>query len=94
MLQYVRLAHDTRPELVMQLFTKEWALELPKLVITVQGGKSNFGRLPKLKDVLRKSLSKVAEATGVWIFTGGTNKGVYNVEINYMVNVLETIMVP
>jgi transient receptor potential cation channel subfamily M protein 3 len=75
MLQYVRLAHDTRPELIMQLFTKEWGLELPKLVITVQGGKSNFGRQYKVQKVLRKHLSKVAEATGAWIFTGGTNKG-------------------
>jgi transient receptor potential cation channel subfamily M protein 3 len=75
MLQYVRLAHDTRPELVMQLFNKQWGLELPKLVITVQGGKSNFGRQHKLKKVLRKSLSKVAGATGAWIFTGGINKG-------------------
>jgi transient receptor potential cation channel subfamily M protein 3 len=76
MLQYVRLAHDTRPELVMQLFTKEWGLELPKLVITVQGGKSNFGRQRKLNEVLGKILSEVAEANGVWIFTDGTNKGV------------------
>jgi transient receptor potential cation channel subfamily M protein 3 len=76
MLQYVRLAHDTSPELIMQLFTKEWGLELPKLVITVQGGKSNFGRQRKLEKVLRKSLSKVAGATGAWIFTDGLNKGV------------------
>ncbi|XP_067002827.1 transient receptor potential cation channel trpm isoform X2 [Anabrus simplex] len=74
--QYVRLAYDTRPELIMQLFTREWSLELPKLLLTVQGGKANFELQPKLKKVLRKGLLKAARTTGAWIFTGGTNTGV------------------
>lgn len=49
--QYVRLSYDTRPELLVQLFTREWNLELPKLLITVQGGKANFELQPKLKKV-------------------------------------------
>ena len=73
--QYVRLAYDTRPELILQLFTREWGLELPKLLITVQGGKANFELQPKLKKVLRKGLLKAAKTTGAWIFTGGTNTG-------------------
>lgn len=73
--QYVRLAYDTRPELIVQLFTREWNLELPKLLITVQGGKANFELQPKLKKVLRKGLLKAAKTTGAWIFTGGTNTG-------------------
>lgn len=76
-LQYVRLAYDTRPELILQLFTREWSLELPKLLITVQGGKANFELQPKLKKVLRKGLLKAAKTTGAWIFTGGTNTGYY-----------------
>lgn len=75
--QYVRLAYDTRPELILQLFTREWSLELPKLLITVQGGKANFELQPKLKKVLRKGLLKAAKTTGAWIFTGGTNTGYY-----------------
>lgn len=74
--QYVRLSYDTRPELLLQLFTREWNLELPKLLITVQGGKANFELQPKLKKVLRKGLLKAAKTTGAWIFTGGTNTGV------------------
>ncbi|XP_038115217.1 transient receptor potential cation channel trpm isoform X4 [Culex quinquefasciatus] len=74
--QYVRLSYDTRPELLVQLFTREWNLELPKLLITVQGGKANFDLQPKLKKVLRKGLLKAAKTTGAWIFTGGTNTGV------------------
>jgi hypothetical protein len=77
-LQYVRLAYDTRPDLIMQLFTREWSLELPKLLITVQGGKANFELQSKLKKVLRKGLLKAAKTTGAWIFTGGTNTGVLN----------------
>ncbi|XP_065168332.1 transient receptor potential cation channel trpm isoform X4 [Atheta coriaria] len=74
--QYVRLSHDTRPELILQLFTREWNLEPPKLLITVQGGKANFELQPKLKKVLRKGLLKAAKTTGAWIFTSGTNTGV------------------
>uniref|UniRef100_A0A8D8RTN9 Transient receptor potential cation channel trpm n=1 Tax=Cacopsylla melanoneura TaxID=428564 RepID=A0A8D8RTN9_9HEMI len=74
--QYVRLSYDTRPENILQLFTREWSLELPKLLITVQGGKANFELQPKLKKVLRKGLLKAAKTTGAWVFTGGTNTGV------------------
>ncbi|XP_069361506.1 transient receptor potential cation channel trpm isoform X8 [Maniola hyperantus] len=74
--QYVRLSHDTRPDLIVQLLTREWALDRPKLLITIQGGKANFDLQPKLKKVLRKGLLKAAKTTGAWIFTGGTNTGV------------------
>lgn len=57
--QYVRLSYDTRPELLVQLFTREWNLELPKLLITVQGGKANFELQPKLKKVRINSKSQV-----------------------------------
>ncbi|KAF4525033.1 hypothetical protein B566_EDAN001946 [Ephemera danica] len=58
MLQYVRLAYDSRPELIVQLFTREWGLELPKLLLTVQGGKANFELQSKLKKVLRKGVTR------------------------------------
>lgn len=80
--QYVRLAYDTRPEFILQLFTREWNLELPKLLITVQGGKANFELQPKLKKILRKGLLKAAKTTGAWIFTGGTNTGLSLCRIN------------
>lgn len=73
--QYVRLSHDTRPDLIVQLLTREWQLDRPKLLITIQGGKANFDLQPKLKKVLRKGLLKAAKTTGAWIFTGGTNTG-------------------
>ncbi|XP_026670370.1 transient receptor potential cation channel trpm isoform X3 [Ceratina calcarata] len=74
--QYVRLAHDTRPEPIVQLLCRQWNLGLPKLLITVHGGRSNFELQPTLKKVLRKGLLKAAKTTGAWIFTGGTNTGV------------------
>ncbi|XP_034942381.1 transient receptor potential cation channel trpm isoform X2 [Chelonus insularis] len=74
--QYIRLAHDTRPEPIVQLLRREWNLGLPRLLITVHGGRSNFELQPALKKVLRKGLLKAAKTTGAWIFTGGTNTGV------------------
>lgn len=71
----MRLAYDTRPEPIVQLLCREWNLGLPKLLITVHGGRSNFELQPTLKKVLRKGLLKAAKTTGAWIFTGGTNTG-------------------
>ncbi|CAG0882990.1 unnamed protein product [Darwinula stevensoni] len=73
--KYIRLAHDTRPESVIQLFTQEWDLELPKLLITMHGGKQNFELQPKLRKAFKKGLLKVAKTTGAWIFTAGTDNG-------------------
>lgn len=71
----MRLAYDTRPEPIVHLLCREWNLGLPKLLITVHGGRSNFELQPTLKKVLRKGLLKAAKTTGAWIFTGGTNTG-------------------
>ncbi len=75
-LQYIRLSYDTRPDLVLTLLLREWGLEKPKLLITVNGGKANFELQPRLKRNLGKGLLKAAKTTGAWIFTGGTNTGV------------------
>ncbi|CAF0737337.1 unnamed protein product [Didymodactylos carnosus] len=74
--QYVRLAHDTRPDLILKLFIKEWNLKLPRLVISIDGGIANFELQPKLKRVLKKGLFRAAKTTGAWIITNGTNTGV------------------
>ncbi|XP_013397522.1 transient receptor potential cation channel subfamily M member 1-like isoform X2 [Lingula anatina] len=74
--QYVRMSHETQPEVLLHLLTKHWGLELPKLLISVHGGIVNFDLQPKLKRVFRKGLLKAANTTGAWIVTGGTNTGV------------------
>ena len=74
-MQYVRVAYDTKPDLILQLLQKQWGLELPKLLISVHGGIANFDLQPKLKRVFRKGLLKAAKTTGAWIVTGGTNTG-------------------
>lgn len=71
----MRLSHDTRPDVVLQLLSRIWQLELPKLLISVHGGKANFQLQQKLKRVLRKGLVKAAKTTGAWIFTSGTDTG-------------------
>lgn len=74
-MQYVRVSYDTKPELLLHLMTKEWQLDLPKLLISVHGGLQNFELQPKLKQVFGKGLIKAAMTTGAWIFTGGVNTG-------------------
>ncbi|XP_078055932.1 transient receptor potential cation channel subfamily M member 1-like [Mustelus asterias] len=73
---YIRVSYDTKPELLLQLMTTEWELELPKLLISVHGGLQNFELQPKLKQVFGKGLIKAAMTTGAWIFTAGVDTGV------------------
>ncbi|KAJ8414965.1 hypothetical protein AAFF_G00024880 [Aldrovandia affinis] len=73
---YVRVSYDTKPDILLHLMTKEWQLDLPKLLISVHGGLQNFELQPKLKQVFGKGLIKAAMTTGAWIFTGGVNTGV------------------
>ncbi|XP_041034139.1 transient receptor potential cation channel subfamily M member 1-like [Carcharodon carcharias] len=73
---YIRVSYDTKPDLLLQLMTSEWELELPKLLISVHGGLQNFELQPKLKQVFGKGLIKAAMTTGAWIFTAGVNTGV------------------
>ncbi|XP_065569239.1 transient receptor potential cation channel trpm-like isoform X2 [Artemia franciscana] len=74
--QYIRLSYDTRPEAILQLLLKRWMLELPKLVISVHGGKANFELPSRLDSILKKGLLKAAKTTGAWLLTSGTNTGV------------------
>ncbi len=64
--QYIRLSYDTRPDLVLTLLLREWGLEKPKLLITVNGGKANFELQPRLKRNLGRGLLKAAKTTGAW----------------------------
>ncbi|CAF1499010.1 unnamed protein product [Rotaria sp. Silwood1] len=74
--QYIRLSHDTRPDLVLKLFLRVWNLKLPRLVISIDGGIANFELQPKLKRVLKKGLFRAAKTTGAWIITNGCQQGV------------------
>ena len=73
---FIRLSFDSRPDAIVQLLTRQWSLELPKLVISIHGGKANFELTPRLKRSLCEGLLKTAKTTGAWILTSGTNCGV------------------
>ncbi|XP_028516082.1 transient receptor potential cation channel subfamily M member 3-like [Exaiptasia diaphana] len=74
--KFIRLSHDTDPELAYDLLCNEWDIGVPKLLISVTGGAKNFVIQPKLKQILRHGLLKAAQITGAWLITGGTNTGV------------------
>ena len=73
---FIRLGFDSRPDTIVQLLTRQWSLELPKLVISVHGGKANFELPLRLKRSLCDGLLRAAKTTGAWILTSGTNCGV------------------
>ncbi|XP_030642340.1 transient receptor potential cation channel subfamily M member 2-like [Chanos chanos] len=74
--KYVRVSSDTEPDTLYELLITHWKLQPPNLVISVTGGAKNFHMKDHLKRTFRKGLIKVAQTTGAWIITGGTNTGV------------------
>lgn len=73
--QYVRLAVDTKAELLLQLMLKEWQMERPKLLLSVQGTSENFTLAPKVLQAFSNGLMAAALSAGAWILTDGTNTG-------------------
>jgi transient receptor potential cation channel subfamily M protein 3 len=67
--QYIRLAHDSSSERIVQLLTRGWGLELPKLIISVHGGKANFDLSPRLKKIVQTGLLRAAKTTGKFAFS-------------------------
>ncbi|XP_014869425.1 PREDICTED: transient receptor potential cation channel subfamily M member 2-like [Poecilia mexicana] len=74
--QYARVSVDTSPKLLYELLTEQWKLDPPKLVISVTGGAKKFFLKSHLKKVFYRGIIKIAQTTGAWIITGGTNVGV------------------
>ncbi|CAN9513433.1 unnamed protein product [Ophioblennius macclurei] len=74
--KYVRVAVDSKPEVLLQLMLREWQMERPKLLLTVQGGSENFTLPPKVNQAFSKGLMTAALSTGAWILTDGINTGV------------------
>uniref|UniRef100_A0A3B3VMV6 Transient receptor potential cation channel, subfamily M, member 2 n=1 Tax=Poecilia latipinna TaxID=48699 RepID=A0A3B3VMV6_9TELE len=74
--KYVRVFTDTKPEVLYELLTTQWELPRPNLLISVTGGAKNFYLKSNLKKAFHRGLIKVAQTTGAWIITGGTNAGV------------------
>lgn len=75
--QFVRVAVDSKPEALLQLMLREWQMERPKLLLTVQGGSENFILPPKVKQAFSKGLITAAVSTGAWILTDGINTGMH-----------------
>lgn len=63
-LQYVRVSSDTPPRVIYHLMTQHWGLDPPNLLISVTGGAKNFVMKPRLKNIFRQGLVKVAQTTG------------------------------
>lgn len=55
---------------------KTWALQKPKLILSVTGGAKNFAVNPRIKNAFKNGIIKAAVSTDAWVITGGTNQGV------------------
>ncbi|ODM97521.1 Transient receptor potential cation channel trpm [Orchesella cincta] len=73
---YARLSYDTNPDLIVQLMKFVWGHEMPKLVISIQGGSANFELSARLGKIFQAGLIKVAKTTSAWVLSSGLNTGV------------------
>ena len=64
-LQFVRIAHDSDPKVVVRLLLLKWNLPRPRLLISITGGAKNFVIQPHLKDLFYRGLTKAAATNGV-----------------------------
>ncbi|KAK7104609.1 hypothetical protein V1264_019300 [Littorina saxatilis] len=64
------------PADVWGMLTTTWKLQCPELLISVTGGAKKFTVLPRLSEILKDGLVRVAINTNAWIITGGTATGV------------------
>ena len=71
----MRVAVDSRPDVVLQLMLSEWQMDRPKLLISVHGGSENLVLPPKVNQAFSKGLLTAALSTEAWILTDGINTG-------------------
>ena len=57
--QYVRVSNSTDPKVVLEVLTRYWKLQVPKLVIAVTGGKKNFKLNSQDQATFNRGLIKV-----------------------------------
>ena len=57
--QFIRLPETTAPSSVWNLLRETWNLDLPKLIISVVGGKDNFKFPRRLQEHFKNGLWKV-----------------------------------
>ena len=74
--KYLKVAPETLPEKIAELFLQYWKLPAPKLILSVTGGAKQFTIPQHTKKAFKQGLIKAAASTGAWIITGSTHTGV------------------
>ncbi|CAG5112757.1 Oidioi.mRNA.OKI2018_I69.chr2.g6938.t1.cds [Oikopleura dioica] len=69
--QFIRLSDSTSGANVHRLLTKEWQMELPKLVITVHGSEKRLDLTAGQRQLLISGLIKATRTTDAWIMSIG-----------------------
>ncbi|XP_014774531.2 transient receptor potential cation channel subfamily M member-like 2 [Octopus bimaculoides] len=63
-------------EIIIYMIRNMWSLSLPKLLISVTGGRKDFLLSSHLKEAFGYGLVKAARSTGAWIMSAGLHTGV------------------
>lgn len=77
--RYLRLAFDSSPLDVLALMERVWALERPRLVISVRGAMMHDFEVEeeRLGRTFREGMLAAVETTGAWIITAGVDSGAF-----------------
>jgi hypothetical protein len=73
--QYLRVPHDSDPDMLVHFVENVWNISQPKLLIGITGGAQNFGVSEDLEQILNE-LMQIARQNDAWIITGGTRVGI------------------
>ncbi|KAJ1121102.1 hypothetical protein NDU88_009230 [Pleurodeles waltl] len=74
--KYVRASNNTPSDILYEMMTKQWNLNIPNLLISVYGGTKDFPITSTLKTLFSVGLLSGAQSTGAWIITEGINTNV------------------
>ncbi|KAH9369526.1 hypothetical protein HPB48_019683 [Haemaphysalis longicornis] len=84
---YIRVTHDISIEDVLTIFTRDWKLTLPRIVLVIISSLTTWqewGARRQLEN-FKEGLIKAANTTAMWILTNGINTGIAK-EIGSRVN--------
>ncbi|EDQ85552.1 uncharacterized protein MONBRDRAFT_29245 [Monosiga brevicollis MX1] len=66
----------------------------PSLILSVTGGAQSFDLPPRLRDAIKRGLTKAVASTDAWVVTGGTHSGVMQLTGSIMSDLLRDRFVP
>ena len=74
--QFIRLSDTSSYSAISRLLLSEWALEAPKLIITVHGSEKVLDLSTRQRSIIGEGLIRATRTTEAWIMSSGLHSGI------------------